>query len=115
LTEATKGIIGRTEFGLMKPRAIKINVGRGGTMDYEALAEALKSKSIYGAGLDVTNPEPLPPESPLWDMDNVIITPHCSAWSDNTDRRRGDCFLAQLDRFLRGLPLEGRIDFEAGY
>jgi phosphoglycerate dehydrogenase-like enzyme len=115
LTEATRNLIGKAEFDVMKPRMIIVNVGRGATMDYDALAEALKSGKIYGAGLDVTEPEPLPKESPLWDMENVIITPHCSAWSENTDKRRGDCFLTQLDKFVRGEPLDGQIDFSAGY
>jgi phosphoglycerate dehydrogenase-like enzyme len=115
LTEATKGIIGRAEFNLMKPRMIIINVGRGDTIDQQALIDALQSGKIYGAGLDVTSPEPLPPDSPLWDMENVIITPHCSAWSDNTDKRRGDCFLIQLEKFVKGEPLDGQIDFDAGY
>ena len=75
-TEHTEGIIGRVAFNAMKPGAVYINVGRGRTTDQAALTSALESGRLWGAGLDVTNPEPLPDESPLWDMENVIITPH---------------------------------------
>lgn len=115
LTPATKGLLGEAAFRRMKPSLILVNVGRGGTMDHTALTAALQENRIAGAGLDVTDPEPLPPDSPLWDLPNVLITPHCSAWSDETDRRRGQVFLRQLDKFLRREPLDGQIDFSAGY
>jgi phosphoglycerate dehydrogenase-like enzyme len=115
LTEKTRHILDRAAFAAVKPGAILVNIGRGGTIDHEALLEALKDGRLAGAGLDVTEPEPLPEGHPLWKAPNVIITPHCSAWSEATDRRRYDTFLRNLDLFIRGEPLPGRIDFDAGY
>lgn len=114
-TPHTEKYIGREEFAVMKPRAIFINVGRGATVDTAALIEALQSGRIAGAGLDVTDPEPLDPESPLWDMENVIITPHSSGFSHNTDVRRLECFAGLLEKFLAGEQLDHRVDFDAGY
>ncbi len=114
-TEKTRHILDRAAFAAVKPGAILVNIGRGGTIDHEALLEALQDGRLAGAGLDVTEPEPLPEGHPLWKAPNVIITPHCSAWSDATDKRRYDTFLRNLDLFLKGEPLPGRIDFEAGY
>ena len=114
-TEKTRHLLDRAAFAAVKPGAILVNIGRGGTIDHEALLEALEDGRLAGAGLDVTEPEPLPEGHPLWKAPNVIITPHCSAWSDATDKRRYDTFLRNLDLFLKGEPLPGRIDFEAGY
>jgi len=115
LTPQTYKYIGYEEFAVMKPRAMVINIGRGATIDTNALIDALRSGRIAGAGLDVTDPEPLPSDSPLWDMENVIITPHSSGFSDNTDRRRLECFASQLRKFLSGEPLDYRVDFAIGY
>ena len=76
LTPQTKGIIGATEFRMMKETAFFINIARGEIVDQLALITALQTKEISGAGLDVTEPEPLPENNPLWEMENVIITPH---------------------------------------
>ena len=115
LTPATRNLLGREAFLAAKPGMILINMGRGGTVDTPALAEALRKGRLGGAGLDVTEPEPLDRENPLWDFPNVIITPHCSAVSKTTNSRRNEMFLRQLDRFLAGEPLEGVVDFNAGY
>ena len=115
LTPATRGILGASAFQAAKPNMILINMGRGGTVDTNALVEALRQGQIGGAGLDVTEPEPLDPENPLWDLPNVVISPHCSAVSATTNSRRNEMFLRQLDRFLTGKPLAGVVDFGAGY
>ena len=114
-TEKTRHMLDRAAFAAVKPGAILVNIGRGGTIDHEALLEALQDGRLAGAGLDVTEPEPLPEGHPLWQAPNVIITPHCSAWSEATDRRRYGVFLRNLDLFLKGETLPGQIDFEAGY
>lgn len=114
-TEKTRHMLDKAAFAAVKPGAILVNIGRGGTIDHEALLEALEDGRLAGAGLDVTEPEPLPEGHPLWKAPNVIITPHCSAWSEATDKRRYETFLRNLDLFLKGEPLPGRIDFDAGY
>ena len=115
LTEKTRHILDRAAFAAVKPGAVLVNIGRGGTIDHEAMLEALNDGRLAGAGLDVTEPEPLPEGHPLWKAPNVIIKPHCSAWSDATDRRRWETFLRNLDLFLAGKPMPGVIDFDAGY
>jgi phosphoglycerate dehydrogenase-like enzyme len=114
-TPATRNLLSTEEFKAAKSSMILINMGRGGTVDTPALVEALRSGEIGGAGLDVTEPEPLNPKNPLWDLPNVVISPHCSAVSKTTNSRRNEMFLRQLDRFLAGKPLEGVVDFSAGY
>jgi phosphoglycerate dehydrogenase-like enzyme len=84
-------------------------------VDTEALVEALQSEKIYSAGLDVTDPEPLNADSPLWDMPNVIITPHSSGFSFNAAERRFNCFVEQLRRYIAGEELEYKVDFMVGY
>ncbi len=114
-TEATRKLMDAAAFDAVKPGAVFINMGRGGTVDTDALMAALESGKLGGAGLDVTDPEPLPDGHPLWRAPNLIITPHCSAWSDLTDKRRYGRFLELLGMFLNGEELPGQIDFEAGY
>lgn len=115
LTVATYHFLGEEEFALMKEQAIIINVGRGKTIDTQALIKALKDSKIAGAGLDVCDPEPLETNSPLWDMENVIITPHSSGDSLNTEKRRIMLFRNQLIKFMNGEKLDHLIDFTAGY
>ena len=115
LTTATRNLLSTEAFQAAKPGMILINMGRGGTVDTPALVRALKEGHLGGAGLDVTEPEPLDRDNPLWDIPNVVISPHCSAVSKTTNSRRNDMFLRQLDRFLSGEPLEGIVDFKAGY
>lgn len=114
-TPHTEKYLSAEEFAVMKPRAMVINVGRGATIDTHALIDALKCGRIAGAGLDVTDPEPLNEDSPLWDMENVIITPHSSGFSTNTDLRRFECFAGLLKKYLEGEPLDYRLDFNSGY
>src|SRR5262249_29088483 len=99
---------------LMKKGSLLINVSRGGVVDTDALVAALKSGQIAGAGLDVTDPEPLPKGHPLWAL-NTIITPHTAGQAPGTDRRRHELFKENLRRFNQGLMLVNVIDKKAGY
>jgi D-2-hydroxyacid dehydrogenase (NADP+) len=102
LTPETKKIVGAKEFSAMKPTAFYISVGRGDTVDEEALIEALSTGKIAGAGMDVFSTEPLPKESPLWEMKNVIITPHIGGLSDVYIDQMLPIFEENLRRFLHG-------------
>ncbi len=115
LTPQTKGMIGAREFDAMKPDAVLMNVGRGPVIDETALVDALRSRRIRGAALDVFPQEPLPPDHLLFTFDNVLLAPHCA---DNTPTWNHDAmrfFLANFDRFTRGEPLENVVDKHAGY
>jgi phosphoglycerate dehydrogenase-like enzyme len=117
LTPDTHHLIGDAEFACMKPGAIVINVGRGPVMDEAALVRALQSGRIAGASLDVFEHEPLPEDSPLWDMDNVLISPHCTDRTTNPDWLDLSMrfFVANFERYLNGEPLENVVDKAAGY
>lgn len=115
LTYETRGMIGERELRAMKDTAIVINTGRGGTIQQDALIRALQEGWIGGAGLDVTDPEPLPADSPLWDMENVIITPHNSGGTPKYNERAMAIFLDNLRRYLSGQPLQNVVDKELGY
>lgn len=115
LTPETTGMIGAPEFNAMKSTAILVTIGRGQIIDQAALVEALQSKEIAGAGLDVTDPEPLPQDSPLWKMDNVIITPHHAGASPKSWRRIYGLFCENLRRFVAGEPLTNIVDQTRGY
>jgi phosphoglycerate dehydrogenase-like enzyme len=114
-TAETDKLFRYKEFEIMKSTAIIINVGRGMIIDSEALAEALNERKIYGAGLDVTEPEPLPAGHPLWSARNILITPHVSAATNVTTKRRAHVFIKMLKRYVAGQGLYNFIDFEAGY
>jgi len=114
LTPETRHLIGAKQFALIKPTATIYNIGRGGTIDQEALMEALRNGQIAGAGLDVTDPEPLPPDSPLWDLDNVLITGHYSGSTPAYDERALAIFEENLGRYVRGEPLRNRLDLTLG-
>lgn len=111
----TKGMIGVREIAWMKPGAFVINVCRGQVLDHRALINALKSGHVAGAGLDATDPEPLPAESELWHLPNVIITPHDSAMSCVVRDRAVDMFCENLKRYHNGEPLLQVVDKGAGY
>jgi phosphoglycerate dehydrogenase-like enzyme len=114
-TPATTGLFGATEFSLMKKSALYISVGRGATTDEAALIAALRSKSIAGALLDVTKEEPLPPDSPLWDLDNLILSPHYAGSHPDYDSIALELALDNLGRYVRGEPLKYLVDKRAGY
>lgn len=114
-TQATHHRFSRTQFEAMKATAAIINIGRGAIIDEQALIEALNEKKIAGALLDVTEEEPLSSESPLWGMENVIITPHHSGFSEKYMDRAIERFCLNLKAFLEQKPLPNLVDKEAGY
>jgi phosphoglycerate dehydrogenase-like enzyme len=114
LTNASRKMIGAEEFGIMKRGVILINVSRGGVVDTEALVSALDNKQVAAAGLDVTDPEPLPKGHPLWTR-NVIITPHSAGQSPGGERRRHEVLLENLRRFAAGEMLLNIVDKTVGY
>jgi phosphoglycerate dehydrogenase-like enzyme len=99
----------------MREGAIFVNVGRGKVVDEEALIEALRSGKLAGAALDVTGKEPLPADSPLWELENVIISPHTAALSWRENERIVDLFAENLRRYLRGDELLSRVDTSVYY
>jgi phosphoglycerate dehydrogenase-like enzyme len=109
LTPETHRLLDARRLGLMKPGARLVNVGRGQLVDEGALVEALRSGRLGGAGLDVFEIEPLPADSPLWDMPNVIITPHNAGTTAGSHRRAIDVFIDNLGRFVRGEPLRNEV------
>ncbi len=114
-TPATHNLIKAEELAVCKPTAYLVDVSRGGIIDHGALYTALKDRKIAGAALDVYPEEPLPNESPLWKLPNVILTPHISGNTPNYDERATEMFAANLQRFIAGLPLYNRIDIGRGY
>ena len=115
LTPATRGAISREIIARMKPSAWLMNIARGAIVDESALIEALREGRIAGAALDVFTTEPLPADSPLWSMDNVILTPHTSGDSPKAGERTLALFAENLRRYKAGEPLLNRVDFAAGY
>ncbi len=115
LTHETRNLIGEAELRLMKSTVCIINIGRGGTIDEAALIEALQEERIAGAGLDVVAVEPLPQESPLWAMENVIITAHYAGATPIYDERAMPIFLENLRRYVAGEPLHNVVDKQLGY
>lgn len=115
LTDRTRGIFNAAFFDAMKPEAFFISVGRGGSTVTDDLVAALKSESIAGAGLDVTDPEPLPEGHPLWMMPRVIISPHTAGRSDKGRDRLYLMVKENLRRFVNGEPMLSVVDIERGY
>jgi phosphoglycerate dehydrogenase-like enzyme len=115
LTEETRHMISDPEFSSMKPTAVVINVGRGPVIDEHALVQALMSKRIRGAALDVFEHEPLPRGHPLYSLENVLLSPHCAdhtaTWQDDAMR----FFLEQFGRFEKGEPLQNIVNKKLGY
>jgi phosphoglycerate dehydrogenase-like enzyme len=115
LIPATRGLIDATAIAAMLPGAIVIDVSRGGVTMGDALLDGLRSGHIAGAALDVFESEPLPPDSPFWDCENVIVTPHCSSEYDGWERRSAELFGDNLARFRAGEPLTNIVDPARGY
>ena len=115
VTPATGGMIGRHQMAKMKPDATLINVGRGPLVDEIALAEALRANKIGGAALDVFDKEPLPTDSPLWDLENLLITPHTAGMTDKLWERHYVLFSENLRRYFSGQPLLALVDKKSGY
>ena len=115
LTEATHGLINGSRLAAMNPTAVLINVGRGPQVDEVALADALRSRRIAGAALDVFEREPLPADSPLWNLDNLLITPHTAGLTHRLWPRHYELFSDNLRRYLSGQPLLFAVDKHKGY
>ncbi len=109
LTIDTAGLLGRAEFAMLQPGVHLVNVGRGELINEPALIDALRSGQVGWAALDVATTEPLPPESPLWDMANVVITPHSSGGTASTRRRSTALFRDNFERFVRGDSLYNEV------
>lgn len=117
LTPQTRHMIGDAQFGVMKPTALVINVGRGPVIDEAALIRALQNRQIAGASLDVFEQEPLPETSPLWNMENVLISPHCTDRTDDPDwlDLTMEAFVENFRRYEKGETLKNIVDKQAGY
>ena len=100
LSDSTRGLIGARELGLLPPGAVVVNVARGGIIDELALADALHSGHVMGAGLDVFAEEPLPPDSPLLSTPNTVLTPHCASASDRSARRLSHWTISDVIQYL---------------
>jgi phosphoglycerate dehydrogenase-like enzyme len=115
LTPETRGLVGETAIGAMKPGAVLVNLGRGPVVDEPALVRALAERRIRGAALDVFETEPLPAGHALWALDNVLVSPHCAdntpGWLEAAMR----AFLANLERYRRGERLLNVVDKSLGY
>lgn len=116
-TDATRGLMSRERLAKMKEGAVLLNVGRGFIVDTEALCDALERGHLSGAGVDVTDPEPLPPTHRLWNIPTAVVTPHISGFYHlrETHERIVDIFLENLRRFQAGEPLRNLVDFATGY
>jgi phosphoglycerate dehydrogenase-like enzyme len=113
--ESTHQLIGAREFALCKPNAVLVNIARGGIVDPRALESALRDGRIAGAGIDVTEPEPLPVDDPLWDAPNLIITPHVAgACGPLAGERLAGLIDANLRRFMKGEALQHVVDLSGG-
>lgn len=115
LTERTYHLIGQNELAVMKKNAFLVNIGRGRLVDEPALVMALKEKRIAGAALDVFETEPLPPESPFWDMENVVVTPHYSGMAEDLWRKVANLFCENAIRFANGRRMLGIVNKKEGY
>jgi len=115
LTQETKGLFNAKAFAQMKPSALLVSVTRGEIVVEDDLVRALQNKQIHGAALDVAPREPLPPDSALWDMDNVVMTPHTAGASQYRAGRNIDRFVRNLEHLRHNEPLEGVIDKQLGY
>lgn len=115
ITASTQKMIDEKCLAAMKPSACLINVGRGALLDEAALAHALRTKKIAAAALDVFEKEPLPQDSPLWDMENVLITPHTAGLTNKLWQRQYAVFSENLKRFMNGQPLLAVVDKQKGY
>lgn len=115
LTTETRGLLGEREFALMKPGVILADVSRGCVIDGTALLDALRSGKVAAAALDVFETEPLPADSPFWTQANVLVSPHCSAVTEEWERASFEIFLRNLGHWLRGEPLFNVVDPDLGY
>lgn len=115
MTDSTAGLIGANEFAAMKPTAVLVNIARGGLVDTDALTAALASGQIAGAGIDVTDPEPLPPGHPLWSEPRALITPHSADTPEMTAPLLAERVTTNVHAFLTQSTFDGIVNPEAGY
>ena len=115
LTERTRHLIGSRELALLRPGAVVVNVARGAVIEESALIDALAAGRLGGACLDVFETEPLPPDSPLWAMPNVIVSPHSASTVADENRLLTELFIDNIGRWLAGQPLRNVFDKDAGY
>ena len=115
LLASTRRLIDAAAIRAMKPDAVLIDVSRGGVVDQTALAAALTENRLRGAAIDVFETEPLPDASPLWDLENVILTPHCSSVYDGWELKSVKMFIENLSRYRHGKSLENIVDPNRGY
>jgi glyoxylate/hydroxypyruvate reductase A len=108
-------MIDREAIHLVRPECIFVNVGRGGVVDEAALIEVLEAERIAGAALDVFQSEPLPADSPLWELPNALISPHTAALVESENERILELFQENLRRYLSGEPLFNQVDPELSY
>jgi phosphoglycerate dehydrogenase-like enzyme len=115
LTPATEHVIGTAQFAAMRPDSWLVNVARGRHVDTDALVTALREGQIAGAGLDVTDPEPLPDGHPLWELENCVITPHTADTLEMVMPLLARRITENVQRFAAGEPLVGLVDPTVGY
>ncbi len=115
LTDETHHVVGLRELAAMKPTAFLVDISCGGVIDHDALVKALREGRIAGAALDVFPVEPLPKESPLWELSNVILTPHISGLTPHYQERAITLFAENIYRYMAELPLYNQVDFVRGY
>jgi phosphoglycerate dehydrogenase-like enzyme len=108
-------MMGTHQFELMKKNSYFVAVSRGGIYEMDALVKALDEKKLAGAGVDVTDPEPLPRQHPLWRFENVVVTPHIAGRSDRDAERMAGTIKENLQRFVQGKPLINVVDKQKGY
>ena len=114
-TDRTRQLIGASEIAAMRPGAVLMNLSRGGIVDEAELSGALGTGALRGAALDVFRTEPLPPDSPLREHGNVLLTPHAGSISPRYWDRQGALMRRNFDNWRAGLPLENQVDKERGY
>jgi phosphoglycerate dehydrogenase-like enzyme len=114
-TKETRGLLGAKELAAFKPGAYLVDISRGEIVDHNALIPLLRERKIAGAALDVFPVEPLPADSVLWKLPNVIITPHIAGFSPQYDERAAELFAQNLHRYLDELPLYNRLDLSLEY
>jgi len=110
LTDTTRGLVDEAAFATLPPESVLVNVARGGVVDTDALVHAVRKQSIRGAALDVTDPEPLPADHPLWNFENVLLTPHNAGHTPEHWPRLADILAENVPRLDSGEPLENRVD-----
>ncbi len=115
LTDSTKNLIGESQLAALKPGAILVDVSRGGVVDHKALIKALQDETLGGAALDVFPTEPLPTDSPLWELPNVLISPHVAGYSQDYNEKAIALFIENLKRYLDDKPLFNELDTTRGY